>query len=50
MMFPTARSFHCTETDKGQTLMKLDMLDLQAGTTHPSAGLLAGLGLEFVDL
>lgn len=49
MMFPTARTFHCTKTVKGQTLMKLDMLELQAGTMQPSAGSLAALGLEFAD-
>lgn len=45
MMFPSLRSFYCTKRDTSQTLMELDMLYLQAGTTQPSAGSLAGLGL-----
>lgn len=35
MMFPTLRSFYCTKTDRGPTLMELDVLYLQAGATQP---------------
>lgn len=43
MIFPTLRSFHCTKTDAGQTLMEPDVLDPQAGTSQPPVGSLGGV-------
>lgn len=46
MMFPTLRSFYCTKTDGGPTLMELDVLYLQAGATQtpPPPGFTRCLG------
>lgn len=52
MMFPTLRSFYCTKTDRGPTLMELDVLYLQAGATQPPRpppGSLGVWGLETTD-
>lgn len=49
MMFPTPRSLYCTKTDRGQTLMELDVLYLQAAATQPSVGSLSVWGLYTTD-